>query len=80
MVKTQPQYIPESVFRLYYTQLGRWHAVDPLADKAPGWTPYRYGFNNPVSFIDPDGRAERIKQGNHNKTYPGKLKITVRFQ
>ena len=32
--------------------------VDPLADAAPGWTPYRYGFNNPVNYIDPDGLFE----------------------
>ena len=31
---------------------------DPLADLAPGWTPYRYGFNNPVTYIDPDGLFE----------------------
>lgn len=32
--------------------------VDPLADVAPDWTPYRYGFNNPVKYIDPDGLFE----------------------
>src|SRR5699024_4513831 len=32
--------------------------LDPLADVAPDWTPYRYGFNNPVKYIDPDGLFE----------------------
>ena len=36
----------------------RFIGVDPLADAAPAWTPYRYGFNNPVLFIDPDGLLE----------------------
>jgi len=32
--------------------------VDPLAEHAPAWTPYRYGFNNPILYIDPDGLFE----------------------
>jgi RHS repeat-associated protein len=44
--------------RWYLDGIGRFPSVDPLADWAPGWTPYRYGFNNPISFIDPDGLFE----------------------
>ncbi|MFZ1749146.1 MAG: hypothetical protein WAU01_03100, partial [Saprospiraceae bacterium] len=38
--------------------MGRWASVDPLAHKAPGWSPYRFGFNNPIYFVDPDGQYE----------------------
>ncbi|WP_258554071.1 RHS repeat-associated core domain-containing protein [Myroides odoratus] len=42
--------------RNYDAALGRWMNVDPLAEKMPQWNPYTYTFNNPVNFVDPDGR------------------------
>ncbi|WP_317205959.1 RHS repeat-associated core domain-containing protein, partial [Flavobacterium psychrophilum] len=33
-----------------------WLNTDPLAEKYPGVSPYTYCLNNPILYIDPDGR------------------------
>lgn len=36
----------------------RWLSPDPLSEEFPDWTPYRYGFNNPIRYNDPTGLLE----------------------
>ena len=39
------------------SRYARWATPDPLADKYYSTSPYAFCNNNPVNFVDPDGRS-----------------------
>ena len=48
--------------RMYMSDIGRWGVVDPKTELVYHWTPYRYGYNNPIRFFDRDGMTEEERQ------------------
>ncbi len=42
--------------RYYDSRIGRWGQVEPLLDKYLQVSPYSYSFDNPLRFLDPNGK------------------------
>ena len=54
--------------RMYDNQIGRWVVIDMKTEKASNWTPYRFSYDNPERFYDPNGQFEIDKAT--EKKYP----------
>ena len=52
--------------RNYDAALGRWMNLDPFSEKYSSVSPYNYTLNNPIFFVDPDGKdvinAEEVRK------------------
>ena len=49
--------------RWYLPESGRWNRMDPSLFLSGQWNVYSYGYNNPVNFIDTDGRIANLLAG-----------------
>src|SRR5574344_1770099 len=54
--------------RHYDPIIARWFTTDPMAEKRYNMSPYVYVQNNPIRYIDPDGRETRVAM-NDDGTY-----------
>ncbi len=49
--------------RRYDHDIARWTTMDPLSEKYDSVSPYAFCNNNPVNFVDPDGKRWVNKNG-----------------
>ncbi|QTY26816.1 RHS repeat domain-containing protein [Flavobacterium sp. CS20] len=57
--------------RYYQPSWSVWLSVDPKAEDAPGWSPYRAFFCNPINYTDPTGLLENPIYDNETSEFLG---------
>ncbi|MGB5979578.1 MAG: RHS repeat-associated core domain-containing protein [Cyclobacteriaceae bacterium] len=70
-----------TMYREYDPALGRFHAIDPMASSFATWTPYMYGYNDPVNANDPNG-AQAVRSafgGDYNVTNPVPIELQMLY-
>ena len=62
--------------RMYDAQIGRWLAVDPMAEKHYSESPYAYVHNSPMIHVDPDGKDGLIVISGNRITIKANIILT----
>jgi RHS repeat-associated protein len=64
--------------RVFMPEIGRWDVTDPYAEKYYSWTPFNYTFNNPVLFVDKDGRDGMVTTNDASGTKKDPIVLTIK--
>ncbi|SFG50930.1 RHS repeat domain-containing protein, partial [Prevotella sp. KH2C16] len=64
--------------RHFDASIGRWMCVDPLVEKYHGISPYAYCLNNPIRYVDPDGKIVVIDK-NSTKEFIDAVYLAINF-
>jgi RHS repeat-associated protein len=64
--------------RFYDPQIGRFTTMDPMANKYYRWNPYCYVLNNPLKYIDSDGRLVEFAPGS-SQEFKNKVAATINY-
>ena len=64
--------------RRYDHDVARWTTMDPLSEKYYSVSPYAFCNNNPVNFVDPDGKKIYFAAG-VSDTFKQKFAETIQF-
>jgi RHS repeat-associated protein len=64
--------------RFYDASVGRWFAIDPLAEDFYEWSGYNYVLGNPVMLVDPDGKSPNKPLDDYYRNAAGDIIMTVR--
>jgi hypothetical protein len=46
--------------------VGRWISPDPLSEEFTNWSPYNMCFDNPIKYVDPDGKAPLLARASRS--------------
>ena len=65
--------------RDYYSAIGRFTVVDPFAEKYAHISPYAYCANNPIKYVDPDGRENVIALSRNRESTSSIIKAIANF-
>ncbi len=64
--------------RFYQSRFGKWLSFDPLAEEYMGISPFAYCANDPVNYIDPDGRKLYFAPG-VSQEFKDKFAATINY-